>query len=290
MGRRYPSTRATSIFATPILIVVAFFFMRSGYRAAFAGNDPASRTVKAQIEASKRADCAKVFDLYSARTKQLMLQGHLPRAPMTQEMAVRSYCSYATEADLGDYLPDKIRRIEGNDHRAIVAATYKYDRFFGFFGEGKQEGRFVVLKEAKLWKIDQTESIDPNSRTNLNTKAMFLLQQLYTAERQLFMTSGGFSSEFVRIQEQLPGFTFPPIRAGIANRSSPAGTLYIQPGPRRDLVCISTKSGTGTLVMIKEDEGNPKRTISYEYGTTIPRRCDSEALARPYHGASSGIQ
>lgn len=287
--RPFPYRRRAPILATPIIIVVALFLLRSGYRAAFAGRDPASRAVKAQIEASKRQDCAKVFDLYTARTQQLMMHGPLPRVPMTREFAVRSYCSYATEGDLGDYLPDKIRRIQGDDHRAIVGATYKYDRFFGFFGEGKSEARVIVLKEGNAWRIDHTEEIDPNSRTNLDRKAMSNLHQLYTAERQLFMRTGTFSTEFARIQEELPGFPFPPIQIGVAARNSPAGTLYVQPGSRKNLICISTKSGTGTLAMIKEYESK-SRSMTYRYGSTIPRKCDSEPLARPYHGVSSGIE
>lgn len=289
---RRPNGTSSLIFGTPIVILMGFFLLRAGYRVTLAGNDPASKAVEAQIEASKSGDCNSVFAIYSARTQQLMLNGTglYQRGKLPREMTVKSVCSYAEEGDLDDYLPNKVRRIEGNDRKAVVGAKYKYDRFFGFFGEGETEGRFVVVHEGRLWKIDHTESVDPNSRTNLNRRAMSLLQQLYTAERYLFAGTGSFSSRAPLIQQQLPGYKFPSIHVGIADQKAMVGHLFVQLGSRPNLACLSTKSGTGILVMIKVQEGTNPRAVSYQYGKTIPPRCDSEALARRYHGSSSGIR
>lgn len=279
------------ILATPIFIVLASFLVRSGYRAAFAGNDPASKAVRAQIEASKNGDCAKVFSLYSARTQQLMRQGgRFPRPNVTEEEAVKTYCNYAEQGELPDYLHSKVRLIEGSDRNAVVAAAYKYDRFFGFFGEGEDETEFVVLSDKSVWKIDHSESLDPQSPTNLNVNAMALVHQLYVAESQLLRTENQFSQVSVKIQEQLPGYDFPPIHAGIAHSQSPVGHLFVQLGSRTNLACLSTKSATGTLVMIKVDRSTSTSALSFQYGKSIPTKCDSQALARPYHGVSSEIR
>lgn len=279
------------ILATPILIVVTYFLLRSGYRAAFAGNDAASKTVSAQIEASKRENCAKVFSFYSARTQQLMRQGGpFPRPKVTEEEAIKTYCHFAEQGELPDYLPSKVRLIKGSDQEAVVAAAYKYDRFFGFFGEGESETEFVVLSENGVWKIDHSESLDPQSATNLNENAMALLLQLYTAERDLIRASNQFSQNFALIQQQLPGYRFPPIHAGIAHSQSVVGHLFVQLGARTNLVCLSTRSETGTLVMIKIDQSTKGTASTYQYGKSIPTKCDSQALARPYYGSSSEIR
>lgn len=291
MRLRSHRLRLALLFATPILLVIAYLFLRLGYRAMFAGSDPASKAVSAQIEAAKREDCARVFSLYSARTRQLMKQGgRLPRPNISKEETIKTYCNYAEEGDLPDYLPSKVRLLNRTDGEAIVAATYKYDRFFGSFGEGEREVEFVVVAESGIWKIDHSESLDPQSPTNLDEAAMSLLNQLFTAERYLMQSSNQFSKDSARIQEQLPGYRFPPIESGIAHSGSSVGHLFVELGSRRNLVCLSTKSGSGILVMIKVNQGKSASAPSYQYGKSIPTNCDSRTLARPYHGASSEIR
>jgi hypothetical protein len=258
-------------------------FLRAAKGRYLDGRDPASRAVASHIAAARRGDCDTVWNGYTERTRQVAVQTSRVPGPQADALARRSLCQYATDGDLGSYLPETVRLEEGSASRAVVGAKYTYDRFFGFFGTGKSRGHFLVLKEAGAWRIDVTESIDPNSPTNLDEAAMHRLHQAVTAQRDVHRANGTYTLDQAVIRDQLPGYEFGPIEPGVVSGVSTPGTTFV--ATTGDTVCLSTRSETSTRIMIKL--GSPRNT--WQWGD-IPAVCDTTPLGRTYTGTSSRIR
>jgi len=170
---------------------------------------------------------------------------------------------------------------------ALVSASYTYDRFFGFFGRGRSRYTYVLSFEDGTWRVDLTEALDPESRPNQDRRAMFLVQQVYSALRSHARSSGRLTDNAAVIRAQMPGFQFPEIRSGVADPAAPPDTPYVALGPAGACICISLRSASGTLVMVKLPPEGSQAT--YQYGR-IPSACDDEPLARSYYGSTSGIR
>ena len=240
-----------------------------------------AKALRDYIDAARRRDCATVVAALSKRTRDLAvttLPGHLDLE--------RSFCYYTpATAKLPQFETNRIRvdRVSGNS--ALVSASYTYDRFFGFFGRGRSRYTYTLTREDGMWRIDYTESLDPESRINQNRRAMFLVQQVFTALHDHVVSTGKFTDSAATIQAQLPGYKFPEIRTGVAEASSPPDIPHVALAPAH--ACISVKSASGILVMVKEAVAPPGST--YQYGQ-IPSTCDDQPLARPYYGSTSGIR
>ncbi len=277
------------ILVTLIILWTAFRFIGGGIGNFVRGEDPASRMLAGQIEAARAHNCSAVWGAYSSRTRELMMNrsiGNGGRA-LSQPDAANLYCNYApTTAKLDAFLPESVALRSGGQQTAIVTAVYTYDRFFGFFGRGRSRAPFQMVLEEGSWRVDATQELDPDSAKNKDTRAMFLLHQAFTAERDTFVEVGFFTADAETIREQLPGFEFPAIVQGVASEASNADVIYVATSGDK-VVCISIRSSTGTLVMVKDDE-RTERKMSYQWGS-IPNVCDKQPLKRPYYGASSGI-
>ena len=116
---------------------------------------------------------------------------------------------------------------------------------------------------------------------------MFLVQQVYSALRSHARSSGRLTDNAAVIRAQMPGFQFPEIRSGVADPAAPPDTPYVALGPAGACICISLRSASGTLVMVKLPPEGSQAT--YQYGR-IPSACDDEPLARSYYGSTSGIR
>jgi hypothetical protein len=198
----------------------------------------------------------------------------------------RAFCDYSpATADLSDFETDRIRREDVTGPIAYVSASYTYERLFGFFGRGRDRYTYRLVFEDGRWRIDLTENLDPASRPNQDRRAMFLVQQAYVAITDERRESGALTSDPEVIRGQLPGFQFPEIHKGVAVASAPTETLFFTMGP--SVACVSLRSASGTLVMLKIPQGSERGT--YQYGKSIPDACDDRPLSRPYYGASSGI-
>jgi hypothetical protein len=114
---------------------------------------------------------------------------------------------------------------------------------------------------------------------------MFLVQQVYTALHDHVRSTGKFTDSAEAIQAELPGYKFPEIRQGLADANAPPDIPHVALASGH--ACITIKSASGTLVMVKESEAPTQST--YQYGE-IPSVCDDQPLVRPYHGATSGIR
>src|SRR5207244_2943801 len=114
-------------------------------------------------------------------------------------------------------------------------------------------------------------------------RAMFLVQQMWVAITSIARGRGELTVDPELIHGQMVGFTFPEFRSGIVDDASPADTPYLTRQP--SAVCVSIRSASGTLVLLKIPPIGTQST--YQYGH-IPSTCDDRPLARPYHGSSSG--
>ncbi|HEY6207205.1 MAG TPA: nuclear transport factor 2 family protein [Chthoniobacterales bacterium] len=241
-----------------------------------------AKALRDYIDAARRKDCAAVLASLSKRSLELARE----RTPAGRSFLERSFCEYTpATAKLQEFETNRIRieRVSGNT--ALVSASYTYDRFFGFFGRGRSRYTYTLAREDGIWRIDYTESLDPESRSNQNRRAMFLVQQVYTALHDHVRSTGKFTDNTEAIQAQLPGYKFPEIRPGIADANAPPDVPHVALAPAH--ACISIKSASGTLVMVKAAPAPPQST--YQYGE-IPSVCDDQPLARPYHGSTSGIR
>lgn len=276
-------------FGVGFLFAVAIPILFVGLKSQIAGRDPASRTFAAHIAAAKAKRCNVVWDGFTERTRSLMLASEvfaMRAQKASEEQAIQIFCAYSPASDLTQYLEESVGLVDGSDKRALVSAKYKYDRFFGFFGEGKAKEEFELHLEEGAWRVDHSEALDPRSGSNLDRHALALLNQLYTAERDVLAETGSFSADPAAIQAQLPGYRFGPISPGIAGSGSQENTLFVTLGPR--VVCLSARSGSGTLVMIKA-AAQPGKQHTFQYGARLPPTCDGKALERPYYGASARI-
>ena len=240
-----------------------------------------AKALRDYIDAARRRDCAAVVAALSKRSVELAHATVAGRSDIE-----RSFCDYTpATAKLHEFETNRIRvqRVSGNT--ALVSASYTYDRFFGFFGRGRSRYTYTLTREDGAWRIDLTESLDPESRSNQNRRAMFLVQQVYTALHDHVRKTGAFTDSAEAIQAELPGYKFPEIRNGIADASAPPEIPHVALASAH--ACISINSASGTLVMVKESAAPTEST--YQYGQ-IPSVCDDQPLARPYHGSTSGIR
>lgn len=247
----------------------------------FSGRGPAADALRAYIEAAQRSDCATVAAAVTERTRQLVAAQARGRAQVE-----RSLCEYSpAPAKLGEFETTRIRVEATSGSTARVSASFTYDRFFGFFGRGRSRHTYTLVRVDGRWLVDLSESLDPESTPNQNRRAMFLVQQVYTVIGNILRSTGSLTDDQAAIRRTLPGFTFPEMRSGVATAAAPAEIPFIALGP--EVACISLRSMTGTLAMVKMLASGTGST--YQYGT-IPATCDGAPLSRPYYGASSGIR
>ncbi|MFN2540784.1 MAG: nuclear transport factor 2 family protein [Chthoniobacterales bacterium] len=240
-----------------------------------------AKALRDYIDAARRHDCAAVVTALSKRSLEL---AHVRVAGRSD--VERSFCDYTpAPAKLAEFETNRIRVARVSGTTALVSASYTYDRFFGFFGRGRTRYTYTLVREDGAWRIDLSESLDPESRTNQNRRAMFLVQQVWMALHDHVLSTGKFTDNADAIQAELPGYKFPEIRVGVADASAPADVPHVTLAPAH--ACISIKSASGTLVMVKAAPAPPQST--YQYGQ-IPSVCDDQPLARPYHGSTSGIR
>jgi hypothetical protein len=278
--RRRLVGEAAMAFAAVLVALIGWYSL-AGRPSLFSRDSPQSRALGEYIDAAKRKDCLVVVDALSRRTRALAQASVAGRAGIE-----RSFCDYSpAPADLSEFETDRIRLEDVSGPVAQVSASYTYERFFGFFGRGRDRHTYQMVLEDGRWKIDLSEHLDPESRGNRNSRAMFLVHQTWAAITDHRRDTGEVTSDPSVIRGELPGFQFPEIRQGVADGSSPADTLFVTTGP--SVACVSLRSATGTLVMIKIPQASGAGT--YQYGA-IPAGCDEQPLSRPYHGTSSGIR
>jgi hypothetical protein len=247
----------------------------------FSGEGPQTQALREYIEASKREDCAAVLGALSRRTREVA-QATVARRTNV-ELAL---CDYSpAPADLSEFETDRIRVEDVSGSTAHVSASYTYERLFGFFGHGRDRHTYTMVLEDGRWRIDLAEHLDPGSRANRDQHAMFLAHQAWLAITDHRRATGEVTSDPDVIRNELPGFEFPEIRDGVVGTPSPVDTLFVTAGP--SVACVSLRSASGTLIMIKIPRATG--TGTYQYGT-IPASCDDQPLSRPYHGTSSGIK
>jgi hypothetical protein len=269
-----------SVLAIVAIMAIAWWWF-ADRPSPFSGGDPQSQALREYVEAAKRGDCARVIAALSRRSRELAAIVVAGRSTVE-----RNFCDYSpATADLSDFETDRIRRESVAGPIAYVSASYTYERFFGFFGRGRNRYTYRLVSEDGRWRIDLSENLDPASRPNQDRHAMFLVQQAYMAISDERRETGALTSDPEVIRGQLPGFKFPDIHQGVAAASAPADTLFVTTGP--SVACVSLRSASGTLVMLKIPQGSGRGT--YQYGKSIPDRCDDQPLSRPYYGASSGI-
>src|SRR5204862_4636107 len=129
-------------------------------------------------------------------------------------------------AKLPDFETNRIRVERLSGATALVSASYTYYRFFGFFGRGRSRYTYTLCFEDGTWRVDLTESLDPESRPNQDRRAMFLVQQVYSALRSHARSGGTLTDDAASIRAEMPGFQFPEIRSGVAALAAPPNTPY----------------------------------------------------------------
>ena len=264
-----------------IVAVAALWWFLADRPSPLSGSTPPAKALRDYIDAARRRDCAAVVAALSARSRELAVAGVAGRSTLE-----KSFCDYTpATAKLPDFETNRIRVERVSGGTALVSASYTYDRFFGFFGRGRSRYTYSLLLEDGQWRIDLTESLDPESRPNQDRRAMFMVHQVYTALRDHVRSSGTLTDNADAIRAELPGFTFPEIRTGVAGPTAPADVPHVALGTT--CACVSLKSASGTLVMVKLPLGKAQAT--YQYGR-IPSVCDDQPLARPYYGSTSGIR
>jgi hypothetical protein len=273
--------RVEAAFAATLLVSAAVWWVAANWPSTLWGEDEPALALRAYIEAAQRRDCAAVIGALSQQTRQLAEQRIAGRGVV--EMM---FCDYSpAPGKLSAFETDRIRTEDASGSAAKVSATYTYERLFGFFGRGRSRHVYTLVLEDGRWRIDLSEHLDPESRGNRNGRAMFLVQQTWVAIRNHWRSTGTLTSDPQVIRSELPGFEFPEIRQGVADASAPVDTPFVTTGPA--LACISIRSASGTLVMVKVSDSDLPGT--YQYGE-IPPACDERPLPRPYHGASSGVR
>jgi hypothetical protein len=276
-----PLKRAVRNALLAIAAIAALWWFLADRPSPLSGWQPPARALRNYIDAARRRDCAAVVGALSKRTRELALATIAGRSGLEP-----SFCDYSpATAKLPDFETNRIRVERASSTTALVSASYTYDRFFGFFGRGRSRYTYTLCYEDGAWQIDLTESLDPESRTNQNRRAMFLVQQVYSALHSHARSSGTLTDSAQAIQAEMPGFKFPEIRTGVADATAPPDILYVELAPAH--ACISLKSASGTLVMVKLPLAKAQST--YQYGQ-IPSTCGDQPLSRPYHGSTSGIR
>jgi hypothetical protein len=247
------------------------------------GAEPQSLALREYIAVAKRKDCPAVIAFLSRRSRELAEMRVAGRSTVE-----RSFCDYSpAPADLSEFETDRIRVEDVTGSTSHVSASYTYERLFGFFGRGRARHTYTLVLEDGQWRVDLVEYLDLESRPNQDRRAMFLVHQTWAALRDHRGKSGTITADASMIRAALPGFRFPEIHAGVADASAPADTLFVTTGP--SVGCISLRSASGTLVMVKIPV-DPKTQGTYDYGSRTPTVCDAQPLSRPYYGTSSGIK
>ena len=266
-----------------IAVVAALWWFLADRPSPLSGWELPARALRDYIDAARRRDCAAVVAALSARSRELAVAVVMGRSTLE-----RSFCDYSpATAKLPDFETNRIRVERVSGASALVSASYTYDRFFGFFGRGRSRYTYALSFENGAWHVDLTEALDPESRPNQDRRAMFLVQQVYSAVRSHARSSGILTDNAAVIRAQMPGFQFPEIRSGVADSAAPPDTPYVALEPAGACLCISLRSASGTLVMVKLPPEGSQAT--YQYGR-IPSACDDQPLARSYHGSTSGIR
>ena len=138
-----------------------------------------AKALRNYIDAAHRKDCAAVVAQLSTRSRELAEASVAGRSTLE-----KSFCEYTpASAKLPDFETDRIRVERVSGPTALVSASFTYDRFFGFFGRGRARYTYALRFEDGAWRIDLTESLDPESRSNQDRRAMFLVQQVYSVLR-----------------------------------------------------------------------------------------------------------
>jgi hypothetical protein len=265
-----------------IAVVAVLWWFLADRPSPLSGSEPAAKALRAYIDAARRGDCAAVVAALSTRSRELAIAVVAGRSTVE-----RSMCEYSpASAKLSEFETNRIRVERVSGATALVSASYTYDRFFGFFGRGRSRYTYDLAFEDGTWRVDLTQSLDPESRPNQDRRAMFLVQQVYSALRSHARSSGTLTDDAAVIRAQMPGFQFPEIRSGIADPAAPPNTPYVALGPAGACICISLRSASGALVMVKLPPEGAQAT--YQYGH-IPFACDDHPLSRPYFGSTSGI-
>src|SRR5438093_975413 len=210
---RSPIKRAMGKALLAIALIALLWWFLEDRPSPLSGWQAPAKALRNYIEAARRGDCAAVVAALSTRSLELA------RATVVGRSTVeKSFCEYTpATAKLPDFETNRIRLERMSTTTALVSASYTYDRFFGFFGRGRSRYTYPLTLEDGAWRIDLTESIDPESRSNQNRRAMFLVQQVYTALRSHARSRGALTDSADAIQAQLPGFRFPEIRTGVAD-------------------------------------------------------------------------
>ena len=264
-------------------VVAALWWFLADRPSPLGGSELPARALRHYIDAARRRDCAAVVAALSARSRELAVAAVAGRSTLE-----RTFCDYTpATAKLPDFETNRIRVERVSGATALVSASYTYDRFFGFFGRGRSRYTYALSFEDGTWRVDLTESLDPESRPNQDRRAMFLVQQVYSALRSHARSSGTLTDDAAVIRAQMPGFQFPEIRSGVADPAAPPNTPYVALGPAGACICISLRSASGALVMVKLPPEGSQAT--YQYGR-IPSACDDQPLARSYYGSTSGIR
>jgi hypothetical protein len=265
------------------VVVAGLWWFLADRPSPLSGWELPARALRDYIDAARRRDCAAVVAALSARSRELAAAAVAGRSTLE-----RSFCDYTpATAKLPDFETNRIRVERVSGTTALVSASYTYDRFFGFFGRGRSRYTYALTFEDGTWRVDLTESLDPESRPNQDRRAMFLVQQVYSALRSHARSSGILTDDAAVIRAQMPGFQFPEIRSGVADPAAPPNTPYVALGPAGACICISLRSASGALVMVKLPTEGSQAT--YQYGR-IPSACDDQPLARSYYGSTSGIR
>ena len=270
---------AWKLAAALVVAVVGWWLLADG-RSRFFGESAQEQALREYIEAARRHDCDAVVEALSVRTREVARSVLVGRPGLELTL-----CDYSpAPASLSDLETDRIRVEDASATTARVSVSYTYERLFGFFGRGRDRHVYTMVLEDGRWRVDLTEHLDPASPARSNQRAMFFAHQTWVAITDHRRATGELTSDHDVIRNELPGFTFPEMQDGVANASSPIDTIFVTTGP--SAACISLRSATGTLVMIKVP---PAGTGTYQYGE-IPAACDAAPLSRPYFGASSVIK
>jgi hypothetical protein len=272
---------STTGWAVVVVAAAGLLWYVAGSPLPFTGDDPRSSALAAYIDAARRRDCDAVIASMSRRSRELAVAAIGSRSPVAQ-----GFCGFSpAPADLSDFETDRIRVEDASGSTARVSATYTYERLFGFFGRGRDRYTYALVLEDGQWRVDLTEHLDRASRPNLDRRAMFHVQQAFVAINNHRRRTGEVTDDADQIRAELPGYEFPDIRSGIASAPSPGDTIFVTRGP--SVACVSLRSETGTLVMVKIPRAQGGST--YAYGDRIPGTCDDSSLPRPYRGSTSGI-
>jgi hypothetical protein len=265
-----------------MLVLAAGWWYLADRSLSLTGSAPQSQALRDYIEAARRGNCAAVVATLSRRSRELAQSAVGGGAPVE-----RSFCDYSpATAKLSDFESDRVRVEDVSGAIAHVSASYTYDRFFGFYGRGRKRHTYTMVLEDGQWRVDLVEQLDRESRSNRDQRAMFLVQQAYVAITDHRQDTGALTDDPDTLRAELPGFQFPDIASGVAAASSPPETIFVTTGP--SVACVSLRSASGTLVMVKIP--HEKALGTYEYGARIPVVCDDRPLPRPYYGASSAIE